>query len=40
MEHEVNALMGATNEVLWKNVGLFSSVDELCGSINSKSHLL
>jgi hypothetical protein len=31
MEHEVSALMGVNDEVIWKNTGLFSSVDDLSG---------
>jgi hypothetical protein len=39
MEAEVSALMGASDEALWNNVGLFSSADELSEGttdINSK----
>jgi len=41
MEEEVNALMGATDEALWKRVGLFTSVDVLCsGTTPSNSTLI
>jgi hypothetical protein len=29
MEFEVNALMGAEDEVIWNNVGLFTTDEEL-----------
>ena len=36
MENEVSALMGVNDEVIWKNTGFFSSVDDLSGRFCSK----
>jgi hypothetical protein len=40
MEDEVNALMGATDEALWKRVGLFASVDVLCSGTTPSNKVL